>query len=316
MKLLKLNVEDVKPNPFQPRDKFDEEKLNELADNIKAHGLIEPIVVTKMKDSDTKYTIVAGERRWRASKIAQIKEIYAIHKEYANDSDIKRDSLVENEIRENLTNKEFREFCESLAKSLGTPYWTKDGINAYQVTKYVLCGTVQQDGRSEELRNSGFFTRLDRLTYTDKHGVKELKEAVDENKIGLNTAKKIASIPDPQTQRELTTLAAAKDHKELANELQRHNIQTQYEDLLDKDKKRDKKPLVHEEKVVLKILERMTKWEAQFDALIKVVEQDEKYLGKFQHENKLRILDGMKPISKKSIKFNELMDKTLKKLAA
>jgi len=316
MNLIQLDVKkDIKPNPYQPREKFDEDKLQELADNIKAHGLIEPIVVTK---KGKKYMIVAGERRWRAMQKAGIEITYALDKteDYETEADIKRDSLVENEIRENLTNKEFREFCESLAKSLGDPYWTKEGINPYQLSCYIL-GMQNACQKSDSICNTTLFRKISRLSSVEKKGVKQLKQSVDNGDISLYNAEKIASISDPQIQRQLTQLAATKDHKALQAEIKRHNIRTEYEQLLAIDKKiKDNiKPITSEEKIVLRILERLVKWEAQFNLLISILKEDERYLGKFQHENKLRIMDGMKPINKKSMKFNELMDKTLKKLS-
>jgi len=72
----KIEVSLVKPNPNQPRKIFDEEKLQELSDSIKEHGLLQPIVV--VEDSDGTYTLIAGERRLRAHKLANIEEIKAI----------------------------------------------------------------------------------------------------------------------------------------------------------------------------------------------------------------------------------------------
>ena len=67
-----VNINKVEPNREQPRKNFDKEALEELADSIKQYGLIQPIVVQKKDDY---YEIIAGERRWRAAKIAKLKEI-------------------------------------------------------------------------------------------------------------------------------------------------------------------------------------------------------------------------------------------------
>ena len=69
-KLLNLNINEVEPNRNQPRKRFDEESLEELAESIKRYGLIQPIIVTK---KDGYYEIIAGERRWRACKKARSK---------------------------------------------------------------------------------------------------------------------------------------------------------------------------------------------------------------------------------------------------
>lgn len=93
-----LKLIDVEPNKNQPRQQFDSEKIDELAESIKEYGVIQPIIVTK---EDDHYKIVAGERRWRAAKRAGISEIPAIVREYTEQ--INREvALIENIQRENL----------------------------------------------------------------------------------------------------------------------------------------------------------------------------------------------------------------------
>ena len=94
-----LKLDEVYANPNQPRKIFDEKSLNELASSIKINGVIMPIVVNK--DSEGKYMIIAGERRYRASKIAGQDTIPAIVKEY-DERRIKEISLIENLQREDL----------------------------------------------------------------------------------------------------------------------------------------------------------------------------------------------------------------------
>ena len=97
-KVQKLKLIDVEPNRDQPRRIFDEDSLNELAESIKKYGVIQPIIVSKKDDY---YQIVAGERRWRASKIAGVTEIPAIVRE--NDEQKNREiALIENIQREDL----------------------------------------------------------------------------------------------------------------------------------------------------------------------------------------------------------------------
>ena len=94
--LVKINQ--VEPNREQPRKDFDEDALLELADSIKQFGVLQPLVVQKKKDY---YEIIAGERRWRAAKLAGLKEIPVIIKNYT-DQEIVEISLIENIQRENL----------------------------------------------------------------------------------------------------------------------------------------------------------------------------------------------------------------------
>ena len=94
--LVKIN--EVEPNRDQPRKNFDEDALMELSDSIKQFGILQPLIVQKKKDY---YEIIAGERRWRAAKLAGIKEVPIIIKEYT-DQEIVEISLIENIQRENL----------------------------------------------------------------------------------------------------------------------------------------------------------------------------------------------------------------------
>lgn len=93
-----LNINMVEPNRNQPRKNFEEDALEELAESIKQHGILQPLLVKKNKDY---YEIIAGERRWRAAKKAKLKEIPVIIKNYS-DQEIVEIALIENIQRENL----------------------------------------------------------------------------------------------------------------------------------------------------------------------------------------------------------------------
>lgn len=96
--IVKLPIEEIRPNPYQPRKTFNEEALKELASSLKEHGVIEPIIV---KRSIKGYEIVAGERRTRAAKLAGMKKIPAIIRDF-NDEQMMEIALIENIQRENL----------------------------------------------------------------------------------------------------------------------------------------------------------------------------------------------------------------------
>ena len=97
-KVVELNITEVEPMLNQPRKIFDKEKLQELTNSIKENGVLQPILVVKDENG---YTIVAGERRWRAAKDAGLKEIPAIIKDYT-DTKKKQVALIENIQREDL----------------------------------------------------------------------------------------------------------------------------------------------------------------------------------------------------------------------
>ncbi|MDY3928914.1 MAG: ParB/RepB/Spo0J family partition protein [Clostridia bacterium] len=109
-----LKITQVEPNKNQPRKNFDMEKLEALSESIKEHGMIQPIIVTK-NDND-RYVIVAGERRWRASKLAGLTEIPVIVKEYSKKT-VAEIALIENLQREDLNPIEeamaYKELCET-----------------------------------------------------------------------------------------------------------------------------------------------------------------------------------------------------------
>ena len=93
-----MNINQVEPNRDQPRKKFEEDALMELADSIKQFGVLQPLLVRKRKDY---YEIIAGERRWRAAKLAGVKEVPVIVKDYT-EQEIVEIGLIENIQRENL----------------------------------------------------------------------------------------------------------------------------------------------------------------------------------------------------------------------
>ncbi len=94
-----VNINEIEPYRNQPRKDFDEEALNELADSIARHGLIQPIVVKPTLDG--RYMIIAGERRWRACRIAEINEVPVIIKD-TDDKTLMEIALIENLQREDL----------------------------------------------------------------------------------------------------------------------------------------------------------------------------------------------------------------------
>lgn len=122
-----LKTSEVEPNRSQPRKNFNEDSLQELAESIKQFGIIQPLIVAK---KDKYYEIIAGERRWRASKIAGLKEVPVVIKEF-NDEDVLAVSLIENIQRENLNPIE-----EAIAyKRLLTEFMLKQDDIAERVSK-------------------------------------------------------------------------------------------------------------------------------------------------------------------------------------
>ena len=94
-----IALTDIKPNPFQPRRIFDQEKIDELAQSIREHGIFQPIIIKKMQSG---YIIVSGERRYRAAHLVGLKTIPSIIRQY-EESKVAEIALAENLQRENLT---------------------------------------------------------------------------------------------------------------------------------------------------------------------------------------------------------------------
>ena len=113
-----LKIKDIQPNPNQPRKYFDKDKLDELSSSIRTKGVLTPILVREVEDEGYKYQIIAGERRWRAAKQADVKEIPArILK--TNEVELLEIGLIENIQRENLNPLEEAEGYQSLINRFG-----------------------------------------------------------------------------------------------------------------------------------------------------------------------------------------------------
>ena len=137
-KISEIEWSKIEPNKNQPRKNFDMEKLEILAESIKEHGIIQPIVVTKI--SDNRYQIVAGERRWRAAKIAGLDTIKAIVKEYSmetvseialalSDGDM-RHKLAEKIVAEGLNVRQAEKWVKDLQEEKPKPVKEKSNVDA------------------------------------------------------------------------------------------------------------------------------------------------------------------------------------------
>ena len=170
-KIIELPIEDVLPNRFQPRIKFDQSSINDLALSIKRHGVIQPIVVRQI---GTKYEIIAGERRYKASVLAGKKSIPAIISELS-DKDSVEIALIENVQREDLTPIEK---AISYKKILDMGYIKQEEL-------------AQKVGKSQ----STIANTLRLLNLTD-----EVQEALLENKISERHARSLLKVKEEDKQ--------------------------------------------------------------------------------------------------------------------
>ena len=110
-----ININDIKPNENQPRKNFDENKIAELAASITEHGIIQPLVVRRNKSG---YEIVSGERRWRASRKAELKEVPCIIRDFDDEQNMLI-AIIENMQREDLNPIEEAEGLNQMIKTYG-----------------------------------------------------------------------------------------------------------------------------------------------------------------------------------------------------
>ncbi len=145
--ILRLKIRDIEPNPDQPRKVFDPEKLQALADSIAEHGLIQPVLVKKIDNG--MHIIIAGERRWRAAKLAGLKEIPCILGEYS-DKEVMELALIENLQREDLNPIEE---SEGYQKLMDTFNLTQDEV-AKRVGKSrsAVANSLRLNGLSKEIK--------------------------------------------------------------------------------------------------------------------------------------------------------------------
>ena len=109
-----LNINEITPNKEQPRKTFDETALEELADSIRQHGVLQPLLVRPLTSGG--YQLVAGERRWRASRLAELKEVPVIIKELS-DTEAMEIAIIENLQREDLNPIEEADFRRLLTNA-------------------------------------------------------------------------------------------------------------------------------------------------------------------------------------------------------
>lgn len=133
---IEIDIDEIYPNPYQPRKKFSVEKIKELADSLTESGMIQPVVVYK---EENKYYLMVGERRWRAAQFLKWKQIPAIVKNLTQ-NDLIIGALVENIQREDLNPIEVAEGIEMLIKEMGLTQeraGEKLGMNRSTLTNYL-----------------------------------------------------------------------------------------------------------------------------------------------------------------------------------
>ncbi|MBI5117544.1 ParB/RepB/Spo0J family partition protein [Candidatus Poribacteria bacterium] len=170
----RITLDEIEPNPHQPREDFDEAKLAELVASIKANGVLQPIIVRQV---GSKYQIIAGERRWRAARLAEMRNIPAIVRD-ATDQEMLKIALVENIQRQDLNPIEEASAYKSL-------------INEYDLTQDALAMYIGKDRST--------ISNIMRLLALPQ----EVQEHVSRGTLSMGHARALLSLGDPSTQLDL-----------------------------------------------------------------------------------------------------------------
>lgn len=180
--IVEISLSELRANPYQPRKNFDEEALSELASSIKEHGVFQPIIVKK---SIKGYEIIAGERRFRASKLAGMQTIPAIVKDFS-DEEMMQITLLENLQRENLTSIEEAKAYKSIIESMN----------------------ITQDELAKKVGKS-------RSHVTNILGLLKLPASVQDmvlyNKLSMGHARVLSKLDDPKTIEDLAQRVITED---------------------------------------------------------------------------------------------------------
>lgn len=176
-----IDISLIDRNQNQPRKNFDEKALKELAHSIKQHGIIQPLVLRKMGE---RYQIVAGERRFRASKMAGLKKVPAIVKEFS-EREVSEIAIIENLQREDLNPIESAKAIQSL-------------IDSYNLTQETVADRI---GKSR----SAVANTLRLLTLPD-----EIISLVEQSKLSAGHARTLLAVEDPKKQVELALFCVQK----------------------------------------------------------------------------------------------------------
>lgn len=142
-----LKLRDVEPNPLQPRKNFEKDKLEALASSIREHGIIQPIVVKPQKNG--MYLIVAGERRWRAAKLAGLSEVPCVEGDYT-EKQVMELALIENLQREDLNAIEEAEGYKRLMNAFGLTQ--EEVATRVGKSRSAVANSLRMNGLSKKLK--------------------------------------------------------------------------------------------------------------------------------------------------------------------
>lgn len=180
-KVIQIPLSQLRANPYQPRKYFNEDSINELAESIKEHGIIQPIIVRKVLKG---FEIIAGERRYRASQVCGLATVPAVERNFS-DQQVMEIALIENVQREDLNAMEIAIAYQSI-------------IDQFSLTQEELSAKV---GKSRS--HIANFLRLLQLPET-------IKQYVSRGTLSMGHARAIVGVKDDKTKKELAETAISK----------------------------------------------------------------------------------------------------------
>ena len=218
--IIEIDIDELRVNPYQPRKVFDEKALKELSDSIKEHGVFQPIIVKK---SIKGYEIVAGERRYRASKLAGLKTIPAIIRDF-NDEQMMEIALLENLQRENLTAIEEAEAYKAMIETLSLTQEElsqKVGKSRSHITN--ILGLLRLPKEVQEMVNSSKISMahariLSKMDDEDK--IKNLASKIVEEKINVRDLEDISKDPEITKKNKIERKKVSNEYKYVEDLLQ------------------------------------------------------------------------------------------------
>ena len=205
----KIPIANLKPSPSQPRRLFNKNSINELADSIKAKGLVQPLVVRPSPSDANSYEIIAGERRWRAAQIAQLHEVPVVIRNF-NDTEALEIAIIENVQRSDLSPIEEAAGYKRLIENHGHTQEDLSGIvgksrsHIANIIRLLSLPQSIQDmitegkissGHARAIMNSAFPEQLAEKIINENLSVRDAENLVKDKKVGIKKLK----LKDPDT---------------------------------------------------------------------------------------------------------------------
>jgi ParB family chromosome partitioning protein len=263
-----IDISLIYANPNQPRKNFDESALKELSSSIKMHGIIQPLVLNRLEDG--KYMIIAGERRWRAAKMAGLTEVPAFIKNYTQ-KQIKEISLIENLQREDLNPIEAARAIKQL-------------MEEYDLTQDVVADRI---GKSRPA-----ITNTLRLLNLPA----DVIELIEKNKLSPGHARCLVVINDPLEQTRLALMIIAK-------KLSVREVEKLVKNILNPSSQRPK------EEQSIELRDMISEMQRVFSTKVSAIGNDNKgriYIDYYSKDDLDRIVELLRILNKKTLTLKDL----------